>query len=134
MPTRPKSSSRSATTKTPEDCRFVAKLYTNENVPLPVAEELRRLGHDVMTVQESGLGGQSVPDHAVLKFAIDQGRCLITLNRRHFVKLHEETRAHSGIIVCTTDNDFVALAARIDAAVRGTPSLAGKLIRVNRRH
>ena len=39
--------------------RFVAKLYTNENVPLPVAEELRRLGHDVMTVQESGLGGQS---------------------------------------------------------------------------
>ena len=27
----------------------MAKLYTNENVPLPVAEELRRLGHDVMT-------------------------------------------------------------------------------------
>jgi hypothetical protein len=64
----------------------VAKLYTNENVPLPVAEELRRLGHDVMTVQESGLGGQSVPDHSVLTFAIDQGRGLITLNRRHFVK------------------------------------------------
>ena len=37
----------------------MAKLYTNENVPLPVAEELRRLGHDVMTVQKSGLGGQS---------------------------------------------------------------------------
>ena len=40
----------------------MAKLYTNENVPLPVAEELRLLGHDVMTVQESGLGVQSVPD------------------------------------------------------------------------
>ncbi len=59
----------------------MAKLYTNENVPLPVAEELRRLGHDVMTVQESGLGGQSVPDHLLLTFAIDQGRGLITLNR-----------------------------------------------------
>jgi hypothetical protein len=35
----------------------VAKLYTNENVPLSVADELRLLGHDVMTVQESGLGG-----------------------------------------------------------------------------
>jgi len=81
----------------------VAKLYTNENVPLPVAEELRRLGHDVMTVQESGLGGQSVPDHSVLTFAIDQGRGLITLNRRHFVKLHEATPGHPGIIVCTTD-------------------------------
>ncbi len=112
----------------------MAKLYTNENVPLPVAEELRRLGHDVMTVQESGLGGQSIPDHVVLTFAIDQGRGLITLNRRHFVKLHEGTPGHPGIIVCTTDSDFVALAARIDAAVRGTASLAGKLIRVNRRH
>jgi sugar phosphate isomerase/epimerase len=134
MPTRPKSSSRSATTKPPEDCRFVAKLYTNENVPLPVAEELRRLGHDVMTVQESDLGGQSIPDQMVLKFAIDQGRSLITLNRRHFVKLHEETPGHPGIIVCTTDVDFLALAARIDAAVGRTPSLVGKLIRVNRRH
>lgn len=112
----------------------MAKLYTNENVPLPVAEELRRLGHDVMTVQESGLGGQSVPDHAVLKFAIDQDRCLITLNRRHFVKLHVETPVHPGLIVCTTDGDFMALAARIDAVVHGTPSLAGKLMRVNRQH
>lgn len=112
----------------------MAKLYTNENVPLPVAEELRRLGHDVMTVQESGLGGQSIADHMVLKFAIDQGRGLITLNRRHFVKLHEETPGHPGIIVCTTDSDFLALAGRIDAAVRGTPSLAGKLMRVNRQH
>jgi sugar phosphate isomerase/epimerase len=112
----------------------VAKLYTNENVPLPVAEELRRLGHDVMTVQESDLGGQSIPDQMVLKFAIDQGRSLITLNRRHFVKLHEETPGHPGIIVCTTDVDFLALAARIDAAVGRTPSLVGKLIRVNRRH
>jgi len=39
----------------------VAKLYTNENVPLPVAEELRLLGHDVMTVRESGLGGNPFP-------------------------------------------------------------------------
>lgn len=112
----------------------MAKLYTNQNVPLPVAEELRLLGHDVMTVQESGLGGQSVPDRTVLRFAIDQGRCLIRLNRRHFVKLHEETPGHPGIIVCTTDSDFVALATRIDAAVRGNPSVAGTLMRVNRQH
>lgn len=112
----------------------MAKLYTNENVPLPVAEELRLLGHDVMTVQESGLGGQSAPDRTVLSFAIDQGRCLITLNRRHFVKLHEETSGYPGIIVCTTDHDYVALATRIDAAVRGNPSVAGTLMRVNLQH
>lgn len=110
----------------------MAALYTNENVPLPVADELRRLGHDVMTVQESGLGGQSIPDDSVLKFAIDQGRGLITLNRRHFVKLHAKSPEHPGIIVCTADGDFAALAARIDAAIRERPRLAGTLIRVNR--
>lgn len=134
MPTQPKSISRSAITRPPEGCCFVARLYTNENVPLPVAAELRRLGHDVMTVHESGLGGQSVSDRSVLEFAIDQGRGLITLNRRHFVKLHEETPGHPGIIVCTSDSDFVALATRIDAAIRSNPSLAGKLMRVNRQH
>ena len=112
----------------------MAKLYTNENFPFPAAEELRRLGHDVMTVQESGLGGKSVADDAVLAFAIDQGRALITLNRRHFVKLHQATSRHPGIIVCTTDGDFLSLASRIDAAVGGTPALAGTLLRVNRRH
>ena len=27
----------------------MARLYTNENFPLPIALELRRLGHDVLT-------------------------------------------------------------------------------------
>lgn len=110
----------------------MAALYTNENFPLPAAEELRRLGHDVMTVQESGLGGQSVSDTAVLRFAADQGRALITLNRRHFVKLHHETPEHPGIVACTADVDFVRLASRIDAAIEDHHSLAGRLIRVNR--
>ena len=110
----------------------MATLYTNENFPFPAAEELRRLGHDVMTVQESGLGGQSASDDAVLRFAIDHGRTLITLNRRHFVKLHEETPGHPGIIVCTTDSDFRGLASRIDTAVKDHSTLESRLIRVNR--
>ena len=32
----------------------MARLYDNENFPFPVVEELRRLGHDVATVQETG--------------------------------------------------------------------------------
>ena len=44
----------------------MAKLYANENFPLPVVEELRRLGHDVLTIQEAGEAGQSVPDEQVL--------------------------------------------------------------------
>lgn len=30
----------------------MARLYANENFPLPVVEALRRLGHDVLTIQE----------------------------------------------------------------------------------
>ena len=29
----------------------MARLYANENFPLPVVNELRRLGHDVLTTQ-----------------------------------------------------------------------------------
>ena len=132
MRTLPRSSSRFGTTKPREDRGLVAKLYSDENFPFPAAEELRRLGHDVMTVQESGLGGKSVSDDAVLAFAIDQGRALITLNRRHYVKLHQATSRHPGIIVCTTDVDFARLASRIDTAIKEHSPLTDTIIRVNR--
>lgn len=110
----------------------MANLYTNENFPLPAAQELRRLGHDVMTVQESGLGGQSITDESVLRFAVGERRAVVTLNRRHFVRLHEENPDHAGIIVCTADKDFLALAARIDYAIRCGSCLDGQLTRINR--
>jgi len=47
----------------------MARLYTNENFPEPAARHLRRLGHDVVTIQESGLAGQALTDDAVLAFA-----------------------------------------------------------------
>jgi hypothetical protein len=67
----------------------MARLYANENFPLPAIEELRRLGHDVLTSYESGRAGQAVPDEDVLAFAVAEARILITLNRKHFVRLHQ---------------------------------------------
>jgi hypothetical protein len=67
----------------------MARLYANENFPLPAVEELRRLGHDVLTSYESGRAGQAVPDEDVLAFAVAEARILITLNRKHFVRLHQ---------------------------------------------
>jgi len=32
----------------------MAKLYSNENFPIPVVVEPRALGHDVVTIQERG--------------------------------------------------------------------------------
>jgi hypothetical protein len=110
----------------------LARLYANENFPMPVVEELRRLGHDVLTTQDSGKAQQSVPDDAVLAFSCGEHRAVLTLNRRHFIRLHRAQPEHDGIIVCTFDPDFAALAARIDAALLADESIAGQLIRINR--
>ena len=109
----------------------MARLYANENFPLPVVDELRRLGHDVLTTRDTGRAEQAVPDEEVLEFAVSHRRAVITLNRKHFVQLHRRESDHSGIIVCTFDRDFIAQAQRIHDATSAS-ELAGKLIRVNR--
>lgn len=110
----------------------MARIYSNENFPLPVVEELRRLGHDVLTAAESGRADRKIPDDQVLTFAISQDRAVLTLNRRHFVRLHAEHPQHRGIIVCTFDEDFAAQAARIHDSIATVPELVGALLRVNR--
>ena len=110
----------------------MARLYANENFPLPVVEELRRLGHDVLTVQDTGKSGQAVPDEEVLAFASADNRLVLTLNRKHFVHLHGTHPDHAGIIVCTFDPDFIGQAGRIHSALISQTRLSGQLVRVNR--
>jgi hypothetical protein len=110
----------------------VAALYADENVPLPVVVALRAAGHDVLTAVEDGRANQQVPDPDVLARAAGLGRAVLTGNRRHFVRLHRANPAHAGVVAYTEDLDFLALAARIDAAVTAAPTLAGQLIRVNK--
>jgi len=52
----------------------MARLYANENFPLPVVLEPRQPGHDVLTVQETGKAGLAMPDEAVLAFATGDAR------------------------------------------------------------
>ena len=109
----------------------MAQLYANENFPLPVVEELRRLGHNVLTIQEAGKGGQSVSDEEVIAFASNDSRALLTLNHKHFIHLHKAGTGHEGIIVCTFDPDYLGQARRIHAAI-AQEQFSGQLIRVNR--
>jgi hypothetical protein len=44
----------------------VARLFADENFPLPVVEELRVLGHDVVTIQEAGMAERGISDPDVL--------------------------------------------------------------------
>jgi predicted nuclease of predicted toxin-antitoxin system len=110
----------------------MARFYSNENFPLPVVEKLRALGHDILTIQETGKADQALPDEKVLEFAAAENRAVLTLNRRHFIRLHQENQTHGGVIVCTFDADFAGQAERIHQAISGHSSLSGQLIRVNR--
>ena len=56
----------------------------------------------------------------------------MTFNRKQFIRLHNENSDHAGIIVCTVDSNFEALAERIHVALDSTPDMTGQLIRVNR--
>lgn len=110
----------------------MARLYANENFPLNAVLELRSLEHDVTTTFEAGQAGRAIPDEQVLSFAIAEKRIVLTLNRRHFIRLHNTQPDHAGIIVCTIDPDTAALALRIDEAVRSATDLSGQLVRINR--
>jgi hypothetical protein len=81
-------------------------LYADENYPLRVIEELRRLGHDVVTA--------------------------LTLNLLDFKRLHREVPDHAGIIICTEDPDRLGQAQRIVESIDKEGYLRGQLIRVYR--
>jgi hypothetical protein len=110
----------------------VARLFADENFPFPVVQALRHLGHDVVTLAEVGKAGQAITDKAILELAAADQRAVVTLNRKHFVPLHEADPSHAGIIVCSLDLDFEGQAARVHEAIAAPESTTGRLIRVNR--
>lgn len=110
----------------------MARLYADEQYPKRVVELLRTLGHDVLTVQEAGNANQKIPDEAVLAFAFSINRTVLTLNRRHFIRLHTLQSDHGGIIVCKDDSNRERLAVRINEAISNLETLRSLLIRVNR--
>ncbi len=78
------------------------QLYADENFPLPVVEELRRPGHDVLTAQADGRN--ATPDPDILARAHALGRAVLTHNRRHFERLDRQGNDHSGILSATRDD------------------------------
>lgn len=109
----------------------MARLYADENIRRSVVETLRSLGHDVLTAFEAGQANQKVPDEKVLQFSISEQRILLTYNRKHFIRLHHINPVHFGIVVCTEDDNVLALAQRIHEAI-SIEEPKNHLIRVNR--
>ena len=72
------------------------------------------------------------PTKTCLSLLLRDERSLLTLNRKHFVRLHAQRTDHAGIIVCTFDPDFARQAQRIDVEIGAKSDLRGQLIHVNR--
>ena len=108
----------------------MARIYADEQFSRQVVQNLRSLGHDVLTVQEAGNAG--LPDEDVLAFAISENRAVLTVNRRDFFRLHKLEPDHYGIIACTRDDDILRLTANINDAISMAEILTGRVIRVYR--
>ena len=68
----------------------------------------------------------------MLAFAVSENRAVLTLNRRHFIRLHSLQSDHAGIIVCKADQDLARMATNINEAISSLATLTGQLIRVYR--
>ena len=79
----------------------MARFYADENFSYRVAEVLRLLGHDVLTVQEAGERGGA--DARVLAYATAAARAVLTFDRHNFERLHRASAVHGGIVSCTWD-------------------------------
>jgi predicted nuclease of predicted toxin-antitoxin system len=77
----------------PENIAF----YTDQHLPQPVVEGLRRRGVDVVTAQEAGRCGDSDP--VQLAFANQEGRVMVTFDT-DFIALHRAGAKHAGIAWC----------------------------------
>jgi hypothetical protein len=110
----------------------MARLYADEDFSYPVIQRLRQLGHNILTAHEAGQASRGIEDAAVLAFATAAGRAVVTFNRRHFIRLHAAVSSHAGIIVCTRDDDVLAIANRIHHQLQSAPILQNQLLRVNR--
>ncbi|MEK7256458.1 MAG: DUF5615 family PIN-like protein [Bacteroidota bacterium] len=109
------------------------KLYANENFPLETVHILRGLGFDILTTHEAGKSNLKIGDDEVLAFAIAEKRAIITVNRKDFMRLHRANPVHSGIVVCTKNDDFANFAHCIHKVLlQYGDDISNQLIRVYR--
>ena len=63
------------------------RLFTDAMIDLRPAVNLRRLGYDVQSCQEAGRSNRGISDHRQLSYATQQGRAILTFNRRDYRRL-----------------------------------------------
>lgn len=105
------------------------RLKLDEDLGHRTAEQLRRAGHDVMTVAEQSLA--SANDARIITVCRSEGRCLVTLDLDFANPLRYRPDLYAGIAVLRLSRRPVASALEeaIDTLIRGLARMdvAGKL-------
>ena len=107
-------------------------LLADEDFDHRVVRLLRDAGHDVITMLDLGLAGLAIPDEQVFSIAVAMNRCILTFNRKDFIKIHKENPVHLGIVICTRNSDVIALYSKVLELLSQHEILRGKLLRVYR--
>ena len=96
------------------------KLKLDENLPHELAAALRRDGHDVHTVVDAQLAGESDP--VIVAAATDEGRFLLTLDRGVGDLRRHPPGSHAGVLVLRpVAQDPDSILALIQRLVRTHP-------------
>jgi hypothetical protein len=78
------------------------RVYTDEDVDVRVAEQLKRLRYDVASCRDEGNAGRRLSDDWQLGYAAEHGRAILIHNIPHYVVLDRDWKAqgreHAGII------------------------------------
>ena len=80
----------------------VVKIKLDENLPIELTEDLRRLGHDAHTVGEENPGG--TPDPQVLEAAKVERRVLFTLDKGIANLQRYPPDRFAGVVLFRTDS------------------------------
>jgi predicted nuclease of predicted toxin-antitoxin system len=110
------------------------KILLDEDVSYRLAELLRAKGFDVTSVLEVRLQGE--PDPAVWRWAIGDGRVLVTYNTRDFLTLavafYQAGIRHPGLVVISSKSipqgAFGAKLLALERLLKDDPDLADQIL------
>jgi hypothetical protein len=92
------------------------RIYTDEDVPPQLAEQLQRRGYDAISCREAGNHNQALRDDWQLQWATEQGRAILVFNVAHFLRLDSlwklQGQSHAGIIMAEHQWPFGVLLYR----------------------
>ena len=109
------------------------RFLLDEDVSYRVAEGLRRIGVDCVSVHETGRANLGFSDEDQLTFAAASGRVLVTYNRADFQNIDAnwrlDGRNHPGILWChermISRHDIGGLIRALASIAQGRESLEG---------